>query len=111
MLLPAEERASIRLGLPLHRGPHKAYNDMVIERVGRIEESWAKQSLSEPEAALEEAMLRMRLLQQALRKRLLDDHRRIVLNKNDPLGTGFDFQELDAMAEELWSATDLQSPS
>jgi hypothetical protein len=29
----------------------------------------------------------------------------MILNSKDPLGTGFDFTELDAMAEELWKAT------
>jgi hypothetical protein len=29
----------------------------------------------------------------------------MILNSKDPLGTGFDFAELDAMAEELWKAT------
>jgi hypothetical protein len=106
MLLPAEEGAAIRLGLPLHRGPHRRYNQMVIERVGCIEESWARRHSNDPEAALEEAMLRLNLLQQALRKRLLDERRRIILNKNDPLGSGYDFQELDAMAEMLWKASD-----
>lgn len=104
MLLPAEEGTAVRMGLPLHRGPHRSYNQMVIERVGRIEESWAAQSDSG--AAIIESMFRLSLLQQALRKRLLDQRRQIILNKNDPLGSGFDFQELDAMAEQLWKATD-----
>ena len=102
MLLPATEKASLRIGLPLHRGPHRNYNQMVIERVGQIEKSWAKQHISDPEAALDEAMFRLGLLQDALRKRLLTERRRLVLNKKDPLGAGFDFRELDAMAEELW---------
>lgn len=105
MLLPAREDSAIRLCLPLHRGPHRIYNQMVIERVGRIEEAWAARRSIDPSAALDEAVLRLMLLQKALRKRLLDDHRRLVLNKNDPLGAGFDFQELDAMAEELWKTT------
>jgi len=35
---------------------------------------------------------------------LLAQRRRVLLNRNDPLGTGFDFGELDAMAEMLWAA-------
>jgi hypothetical protein len=35
---------------------------------------------------------------------LLAQRRRVVLNRRDPLGTGFDFSELDAMAEALWMA-------
>jgi hypothetical protein len=28
----------------------------------------------------------------------------VLLNRKDPLGTGFDFTALDAMAEALWAA-------
>lgn len=104
MLLPANEETSLDFGLPLHRGPHRRYNEMVIERVGRIEESWAKEAARDPEAALEEALLRLGLLQAALRRRLLDERRRIMLNRKYPLGQGYDFGELDAMAEALWKA-------
>lgn len=42
LLLPATEAATQRLGLPMHRGPHRRYNEVVIERVGRIESRWAE---------------------------------------------------------------------
>ena len=41
LLLPATETASIRTGMPLHRGPHRRYNEVVIARVGRIEANWS----------------------------------------------------------------------
>lgn len=53
---------------------------------------------------MEEALLRLSLLQAALRKRLMDERRRMLLNRKDPLGAGFDFSELDAMAESLWNS-------
>lgn len=105
MLLPANEETSLSLGLPLHRGPHHRYSEVVIARVGRIEESWANGVARDREAALEEALLRLGLLQAALRTRLLDEQRRIMLNRKDPLGQGYDFAELDAMAEALWNAS------
>jgi hypothetical protein len=105
LLLPATEEATMRVGMPLHRGPHRHYNALVIERVGRIEERWAIARRQDPQAALEEALLRLALLQSALRRRLLSERRRMLLNRKDPLGTGFDFTELDAMAEALWAAT------
>jgi hypothetical protein len=40
-----------------------------------------------------------------LRRRLLDQQSRICLNTRDPLGSGVDFSELDAMADLLWPAT------
>lgn len=41
LLLPANDRAVLKIGLPLHRGPHRDYNAMVIERVGQIEATWS----------------------------------------------------------------------
>lgn len=104
LLLPATERASIRTGMPLHRGPHRRYNEVVIARVGRIEASWSTARRVDDEAALIDALMRLHLLQGALRRQLLAQRRRVVLNRKDPLGTGFDFTELDAMAEALWAA-------
>lgn len=105
LLLPAREDAAQRLALPLHRGPHRAYNQMVIDRVGRIERHWSSQRLAQPRAAAGAALERIALLQQALRKRLLDLRRPLRLNRKDPVGAGIDFSELDAMAELLWGAT------
>lgn len=107
LLLPSTEPAARRTGMPLHRGPHRRYNEIVIARVGRIEERWSRARAHDPEAALVEALMRLRLLQIALRRRLLSEQRRIILNRHDPLGTGCDFSELDAMAEALWSSTGL----
>lgn len=104
LLLPATERAAIRTGMPLHRGPHRRYNEVVMARVGRIEERWLHLRHQDADLALTEALLRLRVLQGALRRQLLADRRRVMLNRNDPLGTGFDFSELDTMAEALWLA-------
>jgi hypothetical protein len=103
LLLPATEEATVRTGMPLHRGPHRRYNEVVIARVGRIEERWSCIVPQDPEAALAEALMRLELLQAGLRRQLLAQRRRVVLNRNDPLGSGFDFTELDAMAETLWT--------
>ena len=105
LLLPARGEASVRLGLPLHRGPHRAYNELVIERVGQVEGEWSRLRKGAPEVALEQALMRLGLLQAALRRRLLADRRRLMLNRRDPLGQGFDFAALDAMAERLWGET------
>jgi hypothetical protein len=104
LLLPAREDASLRTGMPLHRGPHHRYTEVVIARVGTIEARWAEMRQQDEGAALAEALLRLHLLQGALRRQLLAARRRVVLNRKDPLGTGFDFAELDAMAEMLWAA-------
>ena len=105
LLLPANDSAAVRIGLPLHRGPHRDYNAMVTERVGGIEAGWSAHRLKAPEIALREAYHGLEQLQQALRRELLDQQRRIRLNRKDPLGTGLDFSELDAMADLLWPTT------
>lgn len=105
LLLPCNSDATLRTGMPLHRGPHRHYNEMVIERVGRIEEHWSRSRESDVERARKEVLWRLDMLQRALRRRLLQERRRFLLNRKDPLGTGFDFTELDAMAEMLWRAS------
>lgn len=106
LLLPANDAAAVRIGLPLHRGPHRAYNEMVGERLGQIEAGWTGLRLRRPEAALLTAYRQLEELQQALRTQLLDQRRRIRLNRRDPLGQGVDFTELDAMVDQLWPMTE-----
>lgn len=105
LLLPSTEQASVQTGLPLHRGPHPVYNELVIERVASIESRWELVQKKDPETARREALDRMRLLQRALRIRLINEDKGFVLNRKDPLGTGFNFDTLDAMAEQIWSST------
>ena len=105
LLLPASGEAALRMGLPLHRGPHGSYTAMVAERVGQIESGWSTRRCRAPEVAVAEALMRLALLQTALRRRLLSHARPLRLNRSDPLGTGLDFTELDAMAEQLWADT------
>lgn len=106
LLLPANDAAAVRIGLPLHRGPHRDYNAMVMERIGQIELGWSSDRRRAPEVALIEAYQRLELLQRALRRRLLVQQRRLLLNRRDPLGSGVDFSELDAMADQLWPVTE-----
>jgi len=107
LLLPSRDETAMRIGLPLHRGPHRAYNELVIERIGQVEAGWAQLRPKAPEVALQDALMRLELLQRALRRRLLDPLRsRLALNRRDPLGQAVDFSELEAMADALWGATD-----
>ena len=63
LLLPSSDEATTRTGMPLHRGPHRRYNELVIERVGRIEEGWSAVHGKDTEQALIEALQRLSLLQ------------------------------------------------
>lgn len=105
MLLPANEGAAVRMGLPLHRGPHSAYSDMVRERLGGIEQGWALSRNGDTDAAGFAALRALSALQADLRRSLLDPTRTVRLNRHDPLGGGTDFTRIDAMAETLWGAT------
>ena len=108
LLLPARDEAAIRLRLPLHCGPHRAYNELVIERVGQIEATWASLRLSSASTAGIVALQRLALLQNALRRRLLDPGTGAFrLNRRDPSGRPQDFSELDAMAATMWPDTDV----
>ncbi|KUR71901.1 hypothetical protein AQZ52_09440 [Novosphingobium fuchskuhlense] len=111
MLLPATESGALRIGLPLHRGPHGTYSEMVTERVGQIEGGWSRTRRYDPELASMEALMRLDLLQRALRRRLLTPPKgeEIVLNQRDPAlvqaDQSLDYSHLDRMAEMLWEAT------
>jgi hypothetical protein len=110
LLLPATDRSALRVGLPLHRGAHRTYNEMVSERVGQIEAGWARSRRVSPQVAISDALARLELLQRALRRRLLDQRLRLLLSRKDPLGSGADFTELDALVDELWPATEVSGP-
>lgn len=103
MLLPASEAAVLRIGLPMHRGPHPRYNEVVIERAGSIEAAWSRKR-GRASADLD-ALMRFDLLQKALRRRLLDPRhwQKMPLNRRDP---ALDFSHLDRMAEMLWGGTE-----
>lgn len=104
LLLPAHEADALRIGLPLHRGPHAGYNQMVIERVGTIEGEWSRLRDQREGGADLAALEALDALQKALRRELLDPAcwQARPLNRRDP---ALDFSHLDAMAEMLWGAT------
>jgi len=57
LLLPATDEEAVRLGLPLHRGPHQSYNELVIERMGQIEAGWQRRRRGrQGDGALTEAL-------------------------------------------------------
>ena len=88
--------------MPLHRGPHRDYNEMVIEKVGRIEQSWSKGRTWSDDARHIDALDRLARLQDRLRLNLLDRRRALHLSSKDPRSSAPDFSRLDALAEDLW---------
>lgn len=112
-LLPSTAAGSIETGLPLHRGPHPRYNEVVLARVGPIEAEWRRARFHDARSACLGALSSLRLLQAGLRRRLLGgvSGKPVILNRKDPIGTGYDFTELDAMAESIWNDTGSVSTS
>lgn len=106
LLLPASDAAAASLGLPLHRGPHRRYTELVFERFGRIEADWSRSAPRCDRQALAEALARLDLLQSALRRRLLSVRPPLELNRRQQPRASADFAALDAMAASLWSATE-----
>ena len=106
LLLPANDVAAASLGLPLHRGPHRRYTELVFERFGRIEAEWSRTAPRCDRQALAEALARLDLLQSALRRRLLSVRPPLQLNRRQQPRPNAEFAALDAMAASLWAATE-----
>lgn len=86
MLLPCDDAEAARMGLPLHRGPHRTYNAMVLERAGAIEADWQSARRRDAVAAQVDALVAVDRLQRAMRRHLLDPAgwRALPLNRRDP---------------------------
>ena len=102
LLLPSREEAAVGLSIPLYRGPHRDYNEMVIEKVGRIEQSWSRRRSRSDDGRHIEALDRLARLQDRLRLNLLDQRRTPHLSSKDPRSWAPDLADLDALAEDLW---------
>lgn len=105
LLLPASEAGAVRMGLPLHRGPHRHYSAMARERLGTIEGRWTLERATLPLFALENARAAVKALQDDLRLALLSERAPVRLNRRDPRSPRDDYAVLDAMADALWGAT------
>lgn len=106
LLLPCDESAALRLGLPLHRGPHHCYTELVLERVSQIEAGWRHANARDAQTAVVEAQMRLDLLRRGLRRLLLTRRTtRPLLNRYDPHGRALDFSDLDAVVDMLWDGT------
>ncbi len=88
--------------MPLHRGPHRDYNEMVIENVGWIEQSLSRRRSRSDDARHIDALNRLGRLQDRLRLNLLDRRRGPRLSSKDPRSSPPDFADLDALVEDHW---------
>lgn len=94
--LPASERSALISGYALHRGPHHGYSDVVGARVECIRRHFCGMAAADARGARRVAVMRLRLLQQATRRALTDQHRGLFrLNKRDPMRLFADRPYLD----------------
>ncbi|MDZ7587701.1 MAG: AHH domain-containing protein [Parasphingorhabdus sp.] len=102
--LPSTENGAMRYGLPLHRGPHPRYNQLVMERLLRI---FKRTNIYYSAIdSLYWELFRVRILQKALRLALLrGSMQSVILNKRDPMRSRHDLTLLDERIDSLWSAT------
>ena len=103
VFLPATELAAMRSGLPLHRGPHRRYNELVAYRVAAIFRDLP--CIYDQRTAREDAVERLHLLTGALRTGLYGSQLRISLNQRDPLNTAVNFDHIDSACDAIWLAT------
>ena len=103
LMLPACEPAALQLGHALHRGPHRGYSDVVAARVERIRVHFTLQVPDDPRLARCTAVMRLRLLQDVMRRALTDRHGAgFWLNRRDPLRLFADRPYLDDAIERLF---------
>jgi hypothetical protein len=105
ILLPGCERLALQSGHALHRGPHHAYSDVVAARVERVRTHFAVQAPHDMRAARRTAVMRLRLLQDTMRRALTDGHGTgFWLNRRDPMRLFADRPYLDDAIERLFGS-------
>lgn len=103
LALPGNERLALVSGHALHRGPHRAYSDVVAARVEQVRVTFAAQADAEPRLARRTAVMRLRLLQDTLRRSLTDRHGGgFWLNRRDPMRLFADRPYLDDAIARLF---------
>jgi A nuclease family of the HNH/ENDO VII superfamily with conserved AHH len=90
MHLPCTEIQAAAFKLPLHRGPHPRYNEMVALRIAAFERLHVQDALHE-----------VAMLQHSLKWGL----RNATLHPRDPFSSKTDFRKLDAEVDLLWGST------
>lgn len=103
LALPATENAASLWKMPMHRGPHRRYNELVATRVANILADMERRSYSLP--ARSEAIGRLNLLICSLRRILTGDRPFILLSSRDPLNSSARFWDIDNACDRLWQAT------
>ncbi|WP_428682617.1 AHH domain-containing protein [Sphingopyxis sp.] len=103
LVLPACESAALTSGHALHRGPHQGYNDVMTARVEQIRVHFALNAPTDLRSARRVAVMRLRLLQDAMRRALTDRHGGAFwLNRRDPMRLFADRPYLDEAIDRMF---------
>jgi hypothetical protein len=99
VLLPSTEAMAVQTGLPLHRGPHKQYDELIAEGLDIICQEMRRGQVTDKVAIL-------RLLSEFVGhiRRTLQHDGALLLNRHDPRGTPRPLSKLDADIFRLGSA-------
>jgi hypothetical protein len=103
LFLPATERAALHWKMPMHRGPHRRYNELIAIRVAAILFDLERRCYIMP--ARYEAIERLNLLICTLRRNLTGGRTFLLLSSRDPLHSQAHFWDIDTACEMLWQAT------
>lgn len=93
LFLPRSEAAAMDSGLPLHRGPHRLYTELVEHRLADIARKRGMRT---------EAAWRVAYLQRGLRRVLEQGRLCTPLNRFDPMMRAYDFTAIDTLIDQLW---------
>lgn len=103
LILPSCEPTALWSGHALHRGPHQSYNDVMTARVEQIRVHFALHAPADLRAARRTAAMRLRLLQDVMRRALTDRHGgSFWLNRRDPMRLFADRPYLDQAIDRLF---------
>jgi A nuclease family of the HNH/ENDO VII superfamily with conserved AHH len=103
LFLPATESAAMLWKMPMHRGPHRQYNELVAARVDTILLEMQRRCYIM--SARYEAVERLNLLIATLRRILTGGRTFLRLSSRDPLHSHAHFCDIDAACERLWLVT------
>lgn len=98
-LLPTTEAEALRMGRPLHRGPHPRYNALILDRMETIRADHARSGrrLWDRIASLQ----RVRILQGAIARSLSGRNGfPVSLHRRDPMCRALDFRTIDEMIDQ-----------
>jgi hypothetical protein len=90
-LLPSTEAMAVQTGLPLHRGPHKQYDELIAAGLNIIWEEMQRGAVCDNVAALQ-------LLSDFIgqMRRTLQHGGTLLLNRHDPRSTDCPLSKLDS---------------